>query len=224
MSTPQGVLRPHKLRLFKVPSRPLRRHKSKGSFSFVPWPDSGHRPETVVRLLYTSEALYIQFQVKDRFVRAIAKRFQDNVCGDSCVEFFVAPVSNSLAYFNFEVNCGGTMLLHRCPSVEERAAGRETENVADVDGATIRLEHSLPVIVDPELIEPTNWNIEYRVPFQLFAKYFDVKAPKSGDVWRANFYKCGDKTSHPHWGSWAPVNTEQPNFHTPECFRPIIFA
>ena len=116
------------------------------------------------------------------------------------------------------------MLLHRCPSVEERAAGRETENVADVDGATIRPEHSLPVIVDPELIEPTNWNIEYRVPFQLFAKYFDIKAPKSGDVWRANFYKCGDKTSHPHWGSWAPVNTEQPNFHTPECFRPIIFA
>ena len=189
-----------------------------------PWQDSGHRPETTVRLLYTTNALYIRFEVKDQFIRAVARQFQDNVCTDSCVEFFVAPVPDSLDYFNFEVNCGGTMLLHRCPSIEERANGRETENVTHADGLTIEMEHSLPKIIDPEIAEPTNWTIEYRIPFRLFAKYFDIKAPKSGDIWRANFYKCGDKTSHPHWGSWAPVKTEKPNFHTPQFFRPIIFG
>ena len=30
---------------------------------------------------------------------------------------------------------------------------------------------------------------------------------------RANFYKCGDKTAHPHYVSWAPINTPQPDFH-----------
>ncbi|MEW6117215.1 MAG: carbohydrate-binding family 9-like protein, partial [Nitrospirota bacterium] len=39
--------------------------------------------------------------------------------------------------------------------------------------------------------------------------------------WRANFYKCGDATSHPHWASWAPV--EALNFHLPHCFGTICF-
>ena len=24
-------------------------------------------------------------------------------------------------------------------------------------------------------------------------------------AWRANFYKCGDDTSHPHWAAWSPL-------------------
>ena len=35
---------------------------------------------------------------------------------------------------------------------------------------------------------------------------------------RANFYKCGDKTAHPHFLSWSPVSTEKPDFHRPEFF------
>ena len=35
------------------------------------------------------------------------------------------------------------------------------------------------------------------------------------------FFKCGDKTSHPHWASWNPV--DELNFHLPRCFSEIIF-
>ena len=79
------------------------------------WEDSGHRPRTQVRVLYDEQALSIIFRVEDRYVRAVAERFQDSVCTDSCVEFFVAPLPDSQAYFNFEVNCGGTMLLPPLP-------------------------------------------------------------------------------------------------------------
>ena len=129
------------------------------------WEDSGHRPRTQARVLYDERALSIIFRVEDRYVRAVAERFQDSVCTDSCVEFFVAPLPDSQAYFNFEVNCGGTMLLHRCPSVAERTQGRETENVSDADGATIRIATTLPKIVEPERTTPTTWAVEYRVPF-----------------------------------------------------------
>ena len=118
------------------------------------WEDSGHRPRTQARVLYDERALSIIFCVEDRYVRAVAERFQDSVCTDSCVEFFVAPLPDSQAYFNFEVNCGGTMLLHRCPSAAERAQGRETENVSDADGATIRIATTLPRIVEPERTTP----------------------------------------------------------------------
>ena len=41
-------------------------------------------------------------------------------------------------------------------------------------------------------------------------------------VLRANVYKCGDRTSHPHWMSWNPVRTL--NFHAPDEFGQLIFA
>ena len=188
------------------------------------WKDSGHRPRVQARVLYDAQALAIIFRVEDRYVRAVAEHFQDSVCSDSCVEFFVAPVPGSQAYFNFEVNCGGTMLLHRCPSPQERAGGRDTENVSDADGNTIPMATTLPKIVEPEWVDPTTWVVEYHVPFALFTQYFGAAIPSPGTEWQGNFYKCGDRTSHPHWGSWAPVDTPNPSFHQPDFYQPLVFA
>ena len=41
---------------------------------------------------------------------------------------------------------------------------------------------------------------------------------------RANFYKCGDKTAHPHYLSWSPIHTEKPDFHRPEFFGELILG
>lgn len=196
-----------------------------------PWEDSGHRPVVRCRLLWDEGWLAVRFDVQDRYVRAVAQKFNDSVCLDSCVEFFVSPSADPVqnAYFNFEVNCGGTILLHRCASTAERDAGAGNDNVTDADGATIRTATTLPKIVEPELAEPTDWALEYHVPWALFESYFGastpgVVTPSAGTTWRANFYKCADRTSHPHWGSWSPVDTPQPNFHRPDSFQPIHFA
>ena len=102
-----------------------------------PWPDSGHRPVTNARFVYDDEFLGISFRVEDRYIRAVAQKFQDSVCLDSCVELFVSPLPDSEAYFNFEVNCGGTILVMRIPSPQEREEGKENVDVSDSDGATI---------------------------------------------------------------------------------------
>ena len=39
----------------------------------------------------------------------------------------------------------------------------------------------------------------------------------------ANFYKCGNKTPHKHYLSWAPIDLDSPNFHCPEYFGVIQF-
>ena len=36
------------------------------------------------------------------------------------------------------------------------------------------------------------------------------------------FYKCGDKTAHPHFLSWNPVGTPAPDFHRPDFFGELI--
>jgi hypothetical protein len=183
-----------------------------------PWPDSGHRPRTRARLLYDDTWLAVRFDVEDQYVRAVAQAFQDPVCRDSCVELFVSPDPASPAYFNFEMNAGGVMLLRRCGSRHMYGP------VTDEDGATIRVSHSMPKQIEPEIATPCSWSVEYHVPFTLFAKYFEVPAPKQGTQWKCNIYKCGDDTSHPHWGTWAPVQAERPDFHRPESFVPLLFG
>ena len=39
-----------------------------------------------------------------------------------------------------------------------------------------------------------------------------------GDKLRGNFYKCGEKTPQPHWGSWAKLSGDTPQLHQPAYF------
>ena len=71
---------------------------------------------------------------------------------------------------------------------------------------------------EQEIVEPLEWEIEYSIPFSVLEKYMEVEKPKKGVQWRANFYKCADKTSHPHWLTWDLVNHPKPKFHLPEFF------
>lgn len=185
-------------------------------------PDSGFRPVTQVRVLYNDDVLAVVFWVQDHYVRAVADQWNDSVCRDSCVEFFVAPSADPVrdAYFNFEINCGGTMLLYRCPG----SAGGERGHVSSEEGAEILIAATMPKTVDPEIQEPTDWGVEYHVPWSLFTHHFGIDPPQSGETWRGNFYKCGDATSHPHWGSWAPQATLEGGFHQPQYFQPLHFS
>ena len=79
----------------------------------------------------------------------------------------------------------------------------------------------MPDIVDPEIEKPTTWVNQLFVPFAVISKYAGELPPIAGEVWRGNFYKCGDKTSHPHWAAWSPVRAL--NFHDPECFGRLQF-
>ena len=191
------------------------------------WQDSGHHPPTQARILYDDSHLAVIFRVEDRYVRAVAENFGDPVSNDSCVEFFVSPyaMGQTDAYFNFEFSCGGTMLLRRCSSTAEREWGRPNPLLAESDASVVNVAATMPKIVEPEIAEPTTWSLEYCVPLTLFHQYFiDSPPPAPGSEWKGNLYKCGGLTSHPHAGTWAPVETDAPNFHQPAYFQPLRFA
>ena len=179
-----------------------------------------HFPKTEVKIAYDEVALYVMFRVEDQYVRAIAAAHQDSVCGDSCVEFFFTPGSDvSNGYFNFEMNCGGTMLFHFHPGSEK---GRiDAIPKGDCDG--IIKSHSLPPIVDPEMEDPVTWTVAYAIPIALLRRFCPVTAPKRHALWKGNFYKCADNTSHPHWLTWSPVDYPKPNFHLPQSFGVLEF-
>lgn len=176
---------------------------------------SDHRPETLFRVLHDGTNLYVRFDVKDRYVRSVQTAYQAPVCTDSCVEFFVRPKAGK-GYFNFEVNAGGTLLLSYVEDPTRTAQGlKRSTPVPEEWGRQVVIRSSLPAVVEPEIAGPVAWHVRYQIPFALF-EAFVGDAGRSGAVWRANFYKCGDKTSHPHWLAWSPVPAL--NFHLPESF------
>ena len=97
------------------------------------------------------------------------------------------------------------------------------ETIPQSEYGTMSIAHSLPKIVDPEIREPITWTLEYRLPLAILKKYCAVHTPATGVVWRANFYKCADASSHPHWLTWSPVDFPTPQFHLPEFFGTLEF-
>ena len=179
-------------------------------------------PVTEAKLLYDQDAVYVHFQVHDRHVMAQYHTYQDPVCRDSCVEFFVRPKPDA-GYFNFEMNCGGTMLLYYIWDVtRDGDAFAGSVPVAQSWLERVRVFHSLPAHVDPPIHECITWRIEYRIPIALFEHYAGSLGNLGGQVWRANFYKCGGDPDYEHWVTWNPIDVL--DFHQPECFGEIVLV
>ena len=182
---------------------------------------SAHHPKVQFRVLYDAARVYVLFRVEDRFVRCVETEFNGSVCRDSCTEFFVEPVPGR-GYFNFEVNCGGTMLCYYVEDPTPAPEGfRRSTPLTPGEGAQVGIYHSLPSLVEPEITEPVTWFNELHIPLALLEGHVGPLGDPAGQVWRANLYKCGDQTSHPHWGTWAPI--EGPSFHVPQYFAPLVF-
>lgn len=179
-----------------------------------------HQPKTQAKMLYDDENIYVCFRVEDQYVRAVAQQYHGKVWEDSCVEFFFVPDADvSSGYFNLETNCGGTILMRHQTGLFDNIKKLKAQELDKIE-----IAHSLPKIIDPEITEPVTWMLEYRLPLSILQKYHDLTKPAPGVKWRANFYKCADKTSHPHWLTWSRIVNEIPDFHRPKFFGTLEFV
>lgn len=174
----------------------------------VNWPEYPYAPKVSFRVAHSDESMAVMFEVEEEHVRAVITDDNGPVWEDSCVEFFVADPAGD-GYFNFETNCIGTAL----------AAHRYSRNDAShFDAgrlARVRRITSLPHATIDSCGKSRWWLVEV-IPFELLGRR---SAPRR---LRANFYKCGDKCERPHFLSWAPIRTPQPDFHRPEFFGEMV--
>ena len=183
---------------------------------------SDHRPRTQVRVLHDGGSIAVMFRVEDRYVLARHTEYQSPTHKDSCVEFFVKPGPGS-GYFNFEFNAIGTLLLWYVekPRGEDGQFQKYTEVPGEI-AEKIEVHSSLSGPIEHEIMHDIVWTVSFRVPAGLFEPFTGTLGPFNGQQWRANFFKCADETSHPHWGYWADVE-EKLDFHQPDKFGALIF-
>ncbi len=103
----------------------------------VNWSEYPYKPSVTVRLGYSSSALAILFEVEEEHLRAVTMEDCGPVWEDSCCEFFMAdPAGNG--YFNFEMNCVGTL------PAAKRKSQTDYEFLNEAQMAEIQRFSSLP--------------------------------------------------------------------------------
>jgi len=174
-----------------------------------PWDKSGYKPEAQARVGWNEKGLHALMCAREETIRAACTEIGGRVCEDSCLEFFCMPFPQSdQRYFNAEMNPLATLHL---------GVGEGRPNRVKVRG-------ELPegFVTCASRHEGGWWAVSYTVPMSWIEATFGAPLA-AGQVMRGNFYKC-DESIHPHFGTWAPVVREQPDFHRPECFAEMRLA
>ena len=138
--------------------------------------------------------------------KAVYSNYGDAVYEDSCLEFFVRFNNNSPLYMNFEMNSAGAFLA---------AVRTERKNKTGIHTLA-----TLPSVKAQQLSD--RWSVEAFYSFAFIEALFGKCVFDKGGTFFGNFYKCGDKTEQPHFGMWAPIDSEKPDFHRPDCFGQFI--
>jgi len=183
------------------------------SIGIINWDNYSYKPDVSFRTGHTDDQIWLKFEVKENYIRAKETRTNGDVYKDSCVEFFVSFDEKN--YYNFEFNCIGTIHL----AYGENRNNRNFVNPKIVN--TIKIESTLGNQPFEEKKGNFEWDLIVKIPLTVFV-YSDLKTLRKRKA-RANFYKCGDETAKPHFLTWNPVKTEQPDFHQPDYFGLIWF-
>ncbi len=153
----------------------------------------------IQQLCYDADNLYVHQRAWEKEIRATHAGYLQQVCEDSCMEFFFAPQEGDERYFNVEINPNGCVHL---------GFGLGRKNSVQV--VPKKMEEQLAV--RSERTEG-GWELYYQIPLSLVQIFFPGFHWEKGTRIQANAFKCGDCTVHPHFLSWNPVTSETPDFH-----------
>lgn len=189
---------------------------SAGDFHF-PWSTDGEKEQTIAKMLWDDQYLYVSYYCKDRHISALETKRHGPVSKDDCVEIFISPNPQQVRnYYTFKINAIGTM-LNRC-----RTSWWTGPPTWEPDGVDYRTSfHGLAE--KRESPDDHHWIVEMAIPFANFKKDAAHTPPKDGDEWRLNLNRTGGMTNKQS-SSWSLINSPKPAFHTPEAFGSVRFV
>ena len=159
------------------------------------------------QLCHDGENLYVRMEAVEEKIRATLTGKLDQVCDDSCLEFFFAPLAGNERYFNFEVNPLGNMYVG--------FGGKRPTRVRQIVKKPEELFCAAPFRTE------NGWGVTYRIPVSFIRMYmpeFKLEGTCCG-----NFYKCGDKTETVHYLAWSPLSSATPDYHRRQDFGNLCF-
>jgi alpha-galactosidase len=162
------------------------------------------------RMLWSAEALYVKFESvqSEPLVTSEHPDITQKSIGlwdrDVC-ELFIAPdPATPDKYFEFEVAPTGEW-------VDLAIEFRSGERICDPDYSS--------GMTAAARVEKNSVVSAIKIPWAAFGV-----APKTGDLWRGNLFRCVGQDPARGYLAWQPTLTDVPNFHVPERFGSFEFV
>jgi Carbohydrate-binding family 9 len=189
---------------------------SLGDFHF-PWFLAGTREQSIVKLLWNDDYLFIACICQDAHITARHSEHDGAIPTDDCIEIMLAPRANHPeCYFNIEWNLlGGYIDGHRPLG----ASGPRTP--WDVTG--IKIAGNAQGTPNSDSDTDTSWTVEVAIPWSNFREHLANFPPLAGDVLRANFNRHGGDMNM-QYSQWSPADTPSPAFHVPHRFGTLVLS
>ncbi|MCC6492726.1 MAG: carbohydrate-binding family 9-like protein [Pirellulales bacterium] len=182
-----------------------------------PWYERGEREQTVVKMLWDDQFLYVAHICQDAHITARHAEHDDPVAEDDCFEIMLAPDPDCpLHYFNVEWNVRGAYVDGRRP--EGPQGPRPTW---DVHG--LRVAGAFVGSLNDDADRDAYWLGEVAIPLSNFKDVMPHMPPRPGDRWRLNFNRHGGDVN-PQYSQWSPGDTPTPAFHTPQRFGAAVIS
>ena len=130
---------------------------------------------------------------------------------DSCLESFINfnPKVVDSPYINFEVNALGAMCCQFAPTSDERKPF---------------LENNIPLPTVEIFKDNNQWGFILKIELAMLKLIYGDLSFTQGSILTGNFFKCGDKTHTPHYGSYTKFEFPYPSFHQPQFFSEMIIT
>ena len=170
------------------------------------------RQQTVARVCYDLQALYVRFDCDDRDIWGTYTQRDEPIYDEEVVEVFVGPgEADPIHYYEFEVSPNGVLFDAEIynPSSERAdiviAPDWNCEGIRWQAGRNDAERHWWAIMVIP-------W-LSVMPPGGLPA------------LWRANFYRIErPRDAGPEFSCWSPTMTQPADFHKPAYFGTLVLA
>ncbi|MBN1400206.1 MAG: carbohydrate-binding family 9-like protein [Anaerolineae bacterium] len=176
---------------------------------------AGPRQETIARLLWDDDYLYVSFLCQDRDIWGITTERDQDIYNQEVVEVFVDADRDDRGYVEIEVSPLNAVLdlfmlnngTHRKGLWDWNSEGLLT--AVSVDGDPSRRESA-----------DRSWTVEMAIPMADFLTAPHVP-PEVGDVWHLNLYRIDRGEDGDEYSAWSSPG--RINYHTPERFGCLVF-
>lgn len=180
--------------------------------NIINWEKYPYLPTVDFSMAWDENNIFLKYYVREIHAGAVTDFNNGPVWQDSCCEFFVS--FDDKGYYNLEINCIGAHLFGWHGADKQKAS----DDIMALIERSSTLGSQLPMSVDK-----AQWELVVKVPVKGFFRHPSLRLHK-GFSFRANFYKCGDKTKVPHFVSWNPIATAEPSFHQPAYFGKVVLV
>lgn len=172
-------------------------------------------PDVRFHIWHDGNNIHLKYKVLEQSTKAEQTVLGGPVYEDSCVECFIKPSEDDPRYYNFEWNAAGKLAM-AC-----RTGRTDPQNAPIEVLKSVKVNPSLGCepFAERAIAEP--WTLEVEIPASALFNHGIENL--SGKTMEMNLYKCGDGLAVPHFVTWRPIGTANPDYHRPEYFVKVVF-